>query len=123
MPTQFNMLKYIKKFIELFARHCSDRSILDELYLMIDDPKTWREAHDLFRRIRQKSIDAKEPNDALDWRQYLFEESCAKAIYNLTDTRMPFDSDAPFWIVPNALRLAKQHGIEKEVIKIVTEIM
>jgi len=123
MPAQFNMLKYIKKLIELFAPYCRDRSTLDELYRMIDDRKAWHGAHDLFSRIRKKTNNAYGHVDELSSCQYSFEESCAKAIYNLTDTRVPFDSDAPFWVVPRALIFAKRHGIEAEVTRIVTEIM
>jgi hypothetical protein len=39
--------------------------------------------------------------------QYLFEESCAKTLYNLSGEPAPFDREVSFQIVPNALTLAR----------------
>jgi hypothetical protein len=70
----------------------------------------------------EKTLDAEERNDALADCQFLFEEACAKTLYNLSDTNAPFDEDSPYWIVPNALSLARRIGIhEAEVIKIVAD--
>jgi len=114
------MLAHIKQLIELFAPLCSDRSTLDELHRMVSDDRSWRKAHDLFDRIRPKTLAAESRKDSRADSQYLFEEVCAEALYNLSDTDAPFDPDSPYWIVPNALSLARQLGIhESEVIKIV----
>ena len=106
------MLDHIKRLIELFAQHCSDRTTLDELHRMIDDRRSWPKAHDLFDRIRTKTLEAEELKDERANCQYLFEEVCAETLYNLTDTDAPFDSDSPYWIVPNALSLARRIGIQ-----------
>jgi len=114
------MLDHMKRLIELFAPRCSDRSTLDELYQMLADRKTWHKAHNLFNHIRDKTLAAERRKDAVADCQYLFEEVCAQALYNLTDTDAPFDDDSPYWIVPNALSLARRLSIhESEVIKIV----
>lgn len=114
------MLTAMKHLIDRFARHCDDRSTLDELRRMVDDENSWQKAHDLFRRIRGKTLEAERRKDELADCQYLFEEACAKALYNLSDTDAPFDEDSPYWIVPNALSLARRLGIhESEVTKIV----
>jgi hypothetical protein len=52
--------------------------------------------------------------------QYSFEELCAKTLYNMADHSAgfssaylpPFDMDAPFWVVPSAIHLAQQIGIQ-----------
>ena len=114
------MLTHMKQLIELFAARCPDRSTLDELHRMIDDQQSWRKAHDLFDRIRNKTLDAERRKDARADCQYLFEEACAKTLYNLTDTDAPFDEDSSYWIVPNALSLARRMSIdESEITKIV----
>ena len=41
----------------------------------------------------------------------MFEEVCAKTLYNLCGSRAPFDPDSPYWIVPNAFALARALGI------------
>jgi len=114
------MLTHMKGLVELFAPHCRDRSTLDELHRMIGDRQSWRQAHDLFDRIRTKTLEAERRKDGCADCQYLFEEVCAKTIYNLTGTTAPFDNDSPYWIVPNALSLARKLGIhESEVTTIV----
>ena len=114
------MLAHVKQLIELFAPHCPDRSTLDELRRMVSDNRSWHKAHDLFDRIRQKTLAAESRGDSRADCQYLFEEVCAQALYNLSDTDAPFDADSPYWIVPNALSLARRIGIhESEITKIV----
>ena len=108
------------KLIELFAPRLRDRSTLNELRQMIGDYKSWPNAHGLFQRIRKKTLDAEARGDGLADCQYLFEEICAKTLYNLSGEPAPFDADSPYWIVPNALSPARRLKIdESEVTKIV----
>jgi hypothetical protein len=73
-----------------------------------------------FDRIRDKTLAAERRKDERADCQYLFEEACAKTIFSLTDTDAPFDADSPYWIVPNALSLARRMSIdESEITKIV----
>ena len=115
-----NILEQMKKLIELFAARSKDRSSLDELHTMIGDRHAWDMAHGLFRRIRQKTLEAEKRKDKLDECQYVFEEACAKTLFNLTGRPAGFDPDSPYWIVPNALELARRMGIaESEITSIV----
>ena len=107
------MLKQMTALVELFAAHVPDRSTLDELHRIISDRNSRHQAHDLFQRIRRKTLDASQRGDKCAECQYLFEEVCAKTLYNLTPTSRPFDPDSPYWIVPNALTLARRLGIEE----------
>lgn len=110
----------MKRLVDLFAPHCADRSTLDELYRMIDDERLWPRAHDLFDRIRRKTLEVEGRSDERAAYQYFFEEICAKTIFNLTGTDAPFDEDSPYWVVPSALSLARRLGIqESEITKIV----
>ncbi len=114
------MLNDVKSLIEMFAAGLRDRSTLDELHTMIGDHKTWPKAHALFQRIRQKTLAAEKQGDSLAECQYLFEEVCAKTLYNLSGQPAPFDPDSPYWIIPNALSLARRMNIhESEITKIV----
>jgi len=105
--------RYIPRLIDLFAEKCSDRSTLDELRRMVDDVNSWPQAHNLFTRIRRKTLEVGEHGDARARCQYLFEEVCAKTLYNLSGNTAPFDADSPDWIVPNAFSLALQLMIPK----------
>lgn len=108
----------LKRLIELFAAHSSDRSTLDELHQMVGDRGSWRRAHDLFQRIRRKSLDANRRGDAKLEVQFGFEEACAKTLYNFSGQSAPFDPDSPYWIIPNALAAARHFKIDEgEIIR------
>lgn len=110
----------IKQLVEIIAAHSSDRSTLDELHRMAGDRGTWKRAHDLFQRIRDKSADANRRGDTKLEVQFGFEEACAKTLYNLSKQSAPFDADSPYWIVPNALAAARCLEIDEgEIIKAV----
>ncbi|MDH5233025.1 MAG: hypothetical protein OEY38_23475, partial [Gammaproteobacteria bacterium] len=52
--------------------------------------------------------------------QYCFEEVIAKTLYNITRSSAPFDPDSPYWVIKNALALAKVVGVPiEEVVNIV----
>lgn len=101
------LLKTTSGLIALFHPHCQDTQSLDRLLRIIDDRGLRRSAYDLFRGIRQKTLKADRTGDKRAQAQYLFEEACAKTLYNLTRPSAPFDPDAPFWIIPKALALAQ----------------
>lgn len=121
LPTlHLTMIQQMLRLVEAFSERVDDRSTLDELYQIISDESSWHKAHDLFDRIRLQSL-ALDRREGRAITQYYFEEACAKTLFNLTDTDAPFDEDAPYWVVPHALRLAQQLGIdEKEITRIVT---
>ncbi len=97
----------LNRLLALFAPHCSDRETLDELVRMVSDHTVWPKAHDLFQRIRRKTLDAERERDRALAAQYLFEEVCAKTLYNVSQSPAPFDADSPYWIVPNAFAFAR----------------
>lgn len=113
------MIQQMLRLVEAFSTHVKDRSTLGELHQMVGNEGSWRNGHELFDRIRRKSL-AVDAADGLAITQYNFEEACAKTLFNLTDTDAPFDRDAAYWVVPHALRLAQQLGMETEITRIVT---
>ena len=86
----------MSRLVAFFAPHCSERSTLDELGQMIINHKQWSRGHDLFDRIRHKRLVAHRNGDHTKAAQYLFEEICAKTLYNLTHPSAPFDPDSPY---------------------------
>ncbi len=107
----------IQELVRLFLPRCSDQSTLRELDDMASDDKNWRHAHDLFGRIRDKTLQASAAHDRRLETQYLFEEICAKTMYNMAGHVLgpgwpaPFDHDSPSWVIPNAVELAQELGI------------
>jgi len=101
----------IQALVALLSARCQDRGTLDELARMAADEGLWSQAHDLFDRIRYRTIPAERAGAADLEAQYIFEEICAKTFFNLRRSPAPFDPDSPYWIVPNALELARVLGI------------
>lgn len=105
---------HIKALVELFRPLCSDTETLDALWSMASDYRSWGKAHALFGRIRQKTIEADKTREPVLAAQYFFEESCSKTMYNLSGFPAPFDADAPYWVIPSALALAKRLGLDSQ---------
>ena len=111
-----NIIVAMRELAGLFGPHCSDRTTLDALTLMMDDRTSWPGAHRLFQEIRRKNLIAERTRDGLLNAQYCFEEVCAKSLYNMSREPSPFDPDAPYWIIPNAISLARRLGIDDAVV-------
>ena len=79
---------------------------------MAADRSQWRKGHDLFDRIRAKTLRADKTNDLMLQYQYSFEEICAKTLYNLSGFPAPFDDDSPFWVIPLAVGFARSLGVD-----------
>jgi len=100
------------EMVNFFQQRCAETSTLGELATILTDKSQWPKAHDLFGRIRQKSHDAN--RNAIEglMAQYRFEVMCAKTLYNLSGRPAPFDQDSPFFVVPNAIALARCLGVK-----------
>ena len=117
---QQSMLAQMRRPIETFSERTKDRSTLNELHRMVINENSRSQAHDLFDKIRRKTLAADNRNDAESIDQYCFEEACAKTLFNLTDTDAPFDYGSSYWVVPHALALARRLGIcETDIVGIV----
>jgi hypothetical protein len=115
-----NVVCTIRGLIEVFKPHCADCSTLNELAEFTTDRSQWPESHDLFDLIRKKTLSAERTADQVLEAQYLFEEACAKTLYNLSGEPSPFDPDVPFNIIPNALALARRFNIsDTEIVRVI----
>jgi len=97
----------MKSLISLFQAHCENQTTMAELIALIEDKSKRRRGHDLFQRIRKKTLAAERSHEQRLEAQYLFEEVCAKTLYNLSGGSAPFDPDVPFRIVLNAILFAR----------------
>lgn len=113
MPIDYGsgILNGIGRLIELFEPHCDDHSTLAVIKEMLEDRYRRPEAKALFEEIRSKTLKVEKTENRQALCQYLFEEVCAKTFYNFTHPNAPFDSDTPYWIIPNAIHFARQVGI------------
>ena len=105
------------RLLDLFGPHCSERETLDWLRKAVDDRGKWTKAHGIHSAIRAKSLKAARAGNAALEAQYLFEEVCAKTLYNLCGAPTHFDVDSPYWPLPNAIVFARRIGIaEAEIL-------
>ncbi len=110
------IVKDISRLLELFAPHCADRETLDWLHRAATDRAKWIKAHGIHSHIRSKTLKATRTGNKVAEAQYLFEEICAKTLYNLCNPPAPFDSDSPYWVVPNAAAFARRIGVSEAAV-------
>ncbi|QOF72577.1 hypothetical protein IG197_05725 [Aminobacter sp. SR38] len=109
--TKWTALQQMQSLIRLFSLHCADTDTLRQLDQMIGDRGSWPRSRKLFEAIRLKTLKAENLSDRRSEAQYCFEEACAKTLYNLAMQPAPYDPDTAYWIVPNALSLARELGL------------
>ena len=102
---------HISRLLTMFSSHCTERETLDWLLSAAKDRTKWNRAHGVFNQIRSKSLNAVGSGNGTLAAQYLFEEVCAKTLYNLSGEPAPFDPDSPYWVIPNAIALAQHLGV------------
>lgn len=88
---------------------------ISELYLIIDDINSWKEAHEQFTKIRVFGLENKnyEPENYLR-----LAELVAKVTYNASGQSAPFDSDSGHYIASLALKVTEyfdDNRLEEEV--------
>ena len=110
----------IQGLVGVFKPHCRDCSTLTELAEIAADRTRWRTGKQLFERIREKTLKAERMGDRVLEAQCLFEEECAKTLFNLSTRLGGFDADCPFNIVPEAFALARYLNIpDSEIVRII----
>ncbi len=103
--------------LELFRDRCEETDILDDLLSVAAGPHgTWIKGRGCFERARARARTARRENDTYRMYQCDFEEVCGKTLYNLGGGSAPYDADSPFWVVPNALSVARLLGIDVNAI-------
>jgi hypothetical protein len=110
------LVDQLDQLLVFFRPHCRDVETIDELRMLLHEPRDWVKAHYLSTRIRAKAITAVKQGDLKGEMQFSFEETCAKTLHNLTDSKKYFESDTPYWIIPLALKLAKVLEIDEHQI-------
>ena len=107
------LIDQIDQLLIFFRPHCRDVETIDELRMLLHEPRDWVKAHYLSTRIRTKGIGAVKQGDLKGEMQFSFEETCAKTLHNLSDTKKPFEPDTAYWIIPLALKLARVLGLDE----------
>lgn len=104
----------IQALLDLFETQVPDKESNRLVAKFAHDKSRWYKAHGLFTTIRDRNLRAIKNGEKDKECQYCFEEACAKTLYNVTRSSAPFDPDSPYWVLKNALILAKQIGVSIE---------
>ena len=110
-PYERQMGVMIARLLRAFTGLVPDAESNARVAGLADRPDRWSAAHAVFDAVRARMLAADAAGDAARQRQYGFEETCCKAMYNATDPRDPFDSGQAFFVVPEALALAPTLGL------------
>ncbi len=107
MPSPYGreMGAAIGRLIRLFEGQVPDREVQVGITRIASDYDNWVEAHEYRSLVRGRLLAAE--GDQVKGLQYWFAEACLESLYNETHPIDPFDSVAPFWVVPAAIGLAE----------------
>jgi len=110
----------ILALLELFRGRVPDPETHAWAMQLTADRGEWEGGHKLFDRIRKRNLSAITSKDYIRECQYRFEEVCLKSFYNETYPSAPFDPCSPYWVIKNALALARAVGVPmQDVVAIV----
>lgn len=114
-------IQEIKQMLDFFEDKVPDKASNRLVYKFCNEKHRWQKAYGLHSTIRDRTVKAEKQNNSQKLSQYLFEEAIAKMLWNLTRSGAPFDPDAPYWVIKNALCLAKQLDLPtSDIVDIVT---
>ena len=114
------MIAEIKSLLDLFESSAPDKESNRLVWQFCNEKHRWAKAHGLHSTLRDRNLKAIRQGDKIKECQYCFEEVVAKTLFNLTRSEGPFDLDSPYWVIKNALKLAKALNVPTEkVVEIV----
>ena len=98
---------------DLFAANAPDQNTHAAVRNLVSNQAQWGKAHAMFQRVRGLLLETDSRTRRL---HYEFLEGCLKTVYNEStqahERHDSFDAISPFWVVPAALHLAHQLGID-----------
>ena len=107
---------YIVGLLRLFAGRLPDAETNAHVFKLAETPTRWSAGHAVFDEVRRRRLAASKAKDEKRECQYCFEESCCQAMYNATEPADSFDPSSAFFVVAEALGLARVVGIPLELV-------
>jgi hypothetical protein len=104
----------IVRLLNLFVGRLPDAECHKCVTELAANPSRWSAGHAMFNVIRKDLLIAMDSGNHSSAAQYSFEESCCAAMYNASEPQDPFDSSTPFFVVPQALGLARLLGVHPD---------
>ena len=115
-PYERQMGAYIAGLLSVFASRVPDTESHAHVLELATAHDRWSAGHAVFDEVRRRLLSAMQVKDEPRVWQYSFEEACCQAMYNATEPPAPFDPSSAFFVVAQALGLARNLGIPLEVV-------
>jgi hypothetical protein len=112
-PYERQMGGMIAGLLRVFAGRVPDAESNSSVAELTREPARWSAGHAVFDEVRRRLLAAAGKDRPREW-QYQFEESCCQAMYYATNPTDPFDPASGFFVVPQALGLARVIGLTIE---------
>jgi len=110
-PYERQMGACIAELLMLFRDRVLDSESNRHVHALAVTPGRWSAGHDVFDEVRRRLLVAQEAGDPRREAQYGFEETCCQAMFNATETNVPFDPSAAFFVAGMAVVLARSVGV------------
>ena len=108
------VIEDMQALLDLFEEYVPDKESNRAVFRYCDSRANWPRANTLFSTVHEKNLEAIENRENVLECQYSFEEVVAKTLFNMTDPTEPFEPDAPYWVIKNAITLAKALDLSPE---------
>jgi len=115
-PYERQMGGYIVALLRLSERCVPDAESHTCVAELAANPDRWSASHAVFDEVRHRLLGVMNRGDRIRSGQYHFEESCCQAMYNTTEPPDPFDASSAFFVVAQALGLARLVGVSLDLI-------
>jgi hypothetical protein len=113
-PYERQMGGYIAGLLRVFAGCVPDAESNTCVAELAANPSRWSAGHAVFDEVRRRLLATM--TDRMRSGQYYFEESCCQAVYNATEPPDPFDPSSAFFVVGQALGLARLVGVPLDAV-------
>ena len=115
------VVEEIQMLLDLFHESVPDQESNRLVWKFCEEKHRWPKAHGLHGTISDRYSKAEKQKNGAKIAQYCFEKVVAKTLFNFLRPEAAFDPDSPYWIIKNALTLAKELNIPiDKVVEIVT---
>lgn len=115
-PYERQMGRYIVALLRVFAGRVPDAESHACVVELAANPSRWSAGHAVFDEVRHRLLAAMDSGDRRRSAQYALEESCCQAVYNATAPPDPFDPSSAFFVVAQALGLARLIGVPLDAV-------
>ena len=115
-PYERQMGGQIVALLRLFEGRVPDAESHACVMALAANSSRWSAGHAVFDEVRRRLLAAMDRGDKNKTCQYAFEESCCQAVYNAIESPDPFDPSSAFFVVGQALGLARLVGVSLDAV-------